>query len=163
MSDQACASPSVKLTLPITIHVTGPVHVHMGNSEFETKVLHNLSALHAQGEKIMSSLDDANAALKTIDDATTKIGGNVADIGKITQTVSDEIDTFLASATNNAGIPAELLAGLTNTAAKAQLAADASQALVPVLQGIASKGATVPVPTPVPTSVSQAAQAIPTP
>ncbi len=96
-----------------------------------------LDRIERKVNRIMSQLDDANAALAQINDATNSIA-------TVTQTISDELDAALAGATPGSQITPEFLDGLKATAGKAA-------ALVPVLQGIAAKGASNPVPVPVPT------------
>lgn len=93
-------------------------------------------------------------ALTTIDAATTKIAANQAAIAAIDQTVSDEVDTLVAdlkaALSGQTPISKATVDKAMATAAKAQAASDASDALVPVLQAIASKGVVAPVPVPVP-------------
>lgn len=88
-----------------------------------------------KGEKvIMAQLDDALAALKKIDDATTQEAGSL-------QQVSDNLDTLIAKIGTT--VPPDVLAGLQAQADRVQASADFAKAL-------ASKGAPNPVPVPVP-------------
>lgn len=97
-----------------------------------------LDCIGQKVDKIMSALDDANAALTTINDATNQLG-------TLAQTISAELTALLANVQPGQQITPELLAGF-------QGAASNIGALVPVLQGIASQGANNPVPVSPPTA-----------
>ncbi len=91
-----------------------------------------------KGERvIMAQLDDALAALKKIDDATTQEAASL-------QQVSDNLDKLIAGLGTT--VPADVLAGLQAQADRVQASADFAKAL-------ASKGAPDPVPVPAPPPV----------
>ncbi len=112
------------------------------------EVLTRLEGLHAQGEKIMAAIDDANAALKKIDDATTAQGVALAAEAASLQTLSDEMDAFIAAA--GATVPAQVLADLQARADKVAAISDSIQKQADFSAAIAAKGVTNPVPVPVP-------------
>ncbi len=89
------------------------------------------------------------AALKKIDDATTKIAANDQIIADNLQVVATDQDALL-EALKNAGTSPALIAQAESVATRVQAASDFMDTQVPVLQAIAAKGHTNPVPTPVP-------------
>lgn len=87
--------------------------------------------------------------LTGIDATTTHTGENVQKIADATQTISTEIDTFLADQANTTLSDAQVTF-LQGIKAKAQAASDAGDAQVAVLQAVAAKGAPVTPPPPPP-------------
>jgi hypothetical protein len=147
----------------ITINVTGPVTVHQGNPNFEKEVLTLLRASEARERSIldrerelMSALDDANAAIKRIADATNQQAAVLATDSTTLQTISDNQDKLLAQVAALPGVPANLVTAL-------QAQADAVEAVSTTIQqhsdfakAIASKGAGDPVPVAVPVAAPAA-------
>ncbi len=89
-----------------------------------------------KGEKrIMATVEQANAALKSIDDATNAQATSL-------QTISDNLDKLIADA-KAAGVADSVLAGMQAEADKLTAQAEFSKAL-------ASKGVDNPVPVPPP-------------
>jgi hypothetical protein len=142
------------------------VCVHMVDGGADSKldqVLTKLGALQVLGEKIMATEQAMADALVAIDKATTKISDNLVatnaaltDVSSVVGTISTEVDA-LVLALQNAGVPQALIDQALSIGSKADAAGTATDAvvaattaLVPVLQGIASKGASNPVPVPVP-------------
>ncbi len=127
------------------------------------QVLNLLTRIKENTEKIMATEQQALDALKVIDTATTKIAGNVTAIvalqvqqGTVVKTISADVDALLASL-QSAGVPQDIIDQATAIGTKATAAGAASdgivsaaQALVPVLQAIATKGVVTPVPVPPP-------------
>lgn len=123
------------------------------------QILTLLTELQGEVKGIMVTEQQALDALKAIDTATTRIAGNVQSIanlqasqGTVVKTISDDVDALLASL-QNAGVPQDILDQATAIGTKATAAANASdgivaaqQALIPVLQAIATKGVANPVP-----------------
>jgi len=101
-------------------------------------------------DKIMITEQQMVDALNKIDTATTSIAAGVQTEATVAQTISDEMDAFIAAAKAQ-GISQALLDQATALGTKAQASSDALTALVPVLQAIATKGVQNPVPVPVPT------------
>ena len=99
--------------------------------------------------KIMATEQQVSDALDKIDQATTDIATNVAAISTVDATISTEM-TALVAALQAAGVSQALVDKATALQAKAQAAATALDAQIPVLQAIASQGVLNPVPTPVP-------------
>ena len=97
----------------------------------------------------MATEAEVKAALDKIDAATTKTAANVQAISDIAGTISTEVDALVA-ALKAAGVSQALVDQATALGTKADAIGTASDALVPVLQGIASKGVINPVPIPVP-------------
>lgn len=142
------------------------VYVHSGPAAEDPRmdqIVNILNIVKGNTEKIMATEQQALDALKIIDTATTKIAGNVTAIvalqvqqGGAVKTISDDVDSLLASL-QSAGVPQDIIDQATAIGTKATAAGAASdgivaaaQALVPVLQGIAGKGAVNPVPVPPP-------------
>lgn len=126
-------------------------HQENGNGPAASKadLLASEHRLTQKLEKIMAAIDDANAALAKIDGATTKIATNIQAEADIQQKISDELDVLIANAAGQ-GVPAAFVTSLQGVADRVQASSDALDANVPVLQGIATKGAQNPVPVPVP-------------
>jgi len=97
----------------------------------------------------MAKEQDVLDALAKIDAATTKIGATIQTEANVIQTVSDEVDA-LVTALQNAGVSQALVDQASALAEKTQASSESLDALVPVLQAIAAKGVTNPVPVPVP-------------
>jgi len=143
----------------------------MHDQNWRRRVEHKLDRLLEIGEKLLMTSQEELALLKAIDDATTTIGGNVQKVANDVQTISaaagqisTEIDQLLA----NSNVPSDVADALNalktksdalQTAAKAS--SDALDAQVPVLQGIATKGAGTPVPVPVAPAVLAAQETTP--
>lgn len=117
---------------------------------------------------VKQSLTKIDAATSAIATNVTTIGGNIQTLGTTATTISSEVDaleTKLAEAlANGTGVSQELVdqaAAIGDKADALATAADATSqataALVPVLQGIASKGIQDPVPVPVPPAIAAAA------
>ncbi len=100
-------------------------------------------------ERIMAKEQDVLDALAKIDAATTKIGATIQTEANVIQTVSDEVDA-LVEALQNAGVSQTLVDQASALAEKTQASSDSLDTLVPILQAIAAKGVTNPVPVPVP-------------
>lgn len=123
-----------------------------------------LTTIQHTQELILGKEQEALDALKAIDDATTAVGVNLTAISVNTQsiasvatTIDDEVKSMLAQLGNVGGVPQSVLDGLTSLSGKAtamktaaQAATDALAAQVPVLEGIASEGASNGVPLPPP-------------
>lgn len=120
------------------VHHRHEHHHHGPSDDWLFKFFCMLDRIEQKVDRIMSALDDANAALTSINDATNQLG-------TLAQTISTELTTLLANVQPGQQITPELLAGF-------QGAATNIGALVPVLQGIASQGATNPVPVTPPTA-----------
>jgi len=99
--------------------------------------------------KIMLNEQQELDLLATLDRTTTAIGANVSVIATVNQTISDELDALLLKQQAE-GVSQAILDATKALADKSQAAATALEAQIPVLQGIASKGAANPVPVPVP-------------
>jgi hypothetical protein len=112
-----------------------------------------LDGLNGKVEQILMDEAIVAAALTKIDAATTNIAKNVTAIATLDQQVSNELDAFIAAAKTQ-GVSQALIDQVTATAAKAQAASDAGDALIPPLQAIAAKGVQNPVPVPVPAPVA---------
>lgn len=100
-------------------------------------------------DEIMSTQAEITAALDKIDAATTKIGSNVQIVADGLQTISGEVDA-LKTALEGAGVPQALVDRAAALSARVQAASNTLDAQVPVLIGIAAKGAVDPVPVPPP-------------
>jgi hypothetical protein len=114
----------------------------------------HIAIVRQQGEALLMDEALVKAALTKIDDATTQIAANLSTVATTTSTISTEVDalqTALAAAlANGTGVTQALVDQATAIGDKATTASDALTALVPVLQGIATKGVSNPVPLPVP-------------
>jgi hypothetical protein len=93
----------------------------------------------------MATEAEITAALDKIDAATTKIGQNLAAASGVIGSIGTEVAALVA-AMKNAGVSQALLDQAIMIGDHAQLASDALEAQVPVLQAIAAKGALNPVP-----------------
>jgi hypothetical protein len=113
------------------------------------RVLGKLEELKVLGERIMATELEMKSALDKIDVATTKIGANLTVVSGVVTTIGEDVDALIA-ALQAAGIPQELIDQATSIGTKSEAAVAALDALVPVLQAIASKGVINPVPVPVP-------------
>jgi phage-related protein len=120
----------------------------MAESAKLDQILTKLGAIEAQTVRILMNEADMKAALDKIDVATTKIGDNLTVVSGVAGTISTEVDALVA-ALQNAGVPQSLIDQATALGTKADAVVAATDALVPVLQGIASKANNV-VPIPVP-------------
>lgn len=112
----------------------------------------NLTALNRIEQKVDRIIMDNKLitdALDKIDAATTKIAANEQIVADSLQTVSSEIDEF-KKALADAGTSPALIAKAESLGTRVQAASDFLDSQVPVLQGIAAKGHTDPVPVPVP-------------
>lgn len=89
------------------------------------------------------------ALLMKIDGATNKLATNVQIIADTDQTISDEIDAFLAGTRPGTVFTDAQAAQLQGLADRLQSSSDAADAQVVVLKAIAAKGAVNPVPLPV--------------
>jgi methyl-accepting chemotaxis protein len=103
-----------------------------------------------QQEKLMGLAEDQAAALKKIDDATTQTAGNVQAISDISTTIASEVTALVGQLQVGQPVTQEMVDAANALGTKAQAVSDASSALIPVLQGIASQGANNPVPVAVP-------------
>ncbi len=107
-------------------------------------------------EQKVDQLIMTDAELKTlltkIDTTTNHLAANVQLIADTDQTISNEIDAFIAAQQAAGAISAENAQTLQGLADRLQGSSDASDAQVAVLQAIAAKGApVVPPPPPTPT------------
>ncbi len=127
-----------------------------------------LNRIESMLKEVLMDEQQVKDALSKIDVATTAIGNNVTAIGNNISTLSstastissevDDLETALKTAlANGSGVSQDLVDQATALGAKADAlsaAADATKtatdALVPVLNGIATKGVINPVPVPVP-------------
>jgi hypothetical protein len=123
-----------------------------------------LTTIQRTQELILSKEQDALDALKLIDDATTAVGANLTAISVNTQsiasvatTIDGEVKSMLAQLGNVSGVPQSVIDKLSALSTKAtamntaaQAATDALAAQVPVLEAIASEGASNGVPLPPP-------------
>lgn len=142
-------------------------HVDVTVQVVDDGKLNEILALLTQHTRLLKEIrmDDAQLKelLSKVDVTTTKIGTNVDTIAGVQQTEADVIQTIsnevdaLVAAGQAAGISPEAAAKLQDIADRLQGSSDRSdlvvtalQAQVPVLQGIAAKGAPV-VPPPPPT------------
>lgn len=131
-------------SLRIDLHV----HIHCANEEEgETKDL--LRAILAQGKKIMSTQDDAIAAIAKIATETTKQGTVLAAESTTLQTISDNTDALIKQGAAN-GFTPDLVAQLQAQADATAAISDTIQQHADFATAIASKGAANPVPVPVP-------------
>lgn len=135
----ACCGPEIKHQLAAQKDELKSLAHHLGS---------RLDALNVQGENIMAALDDALAALKKIDDATTKQAAVIQAEADSLQTISNEIDTLIANAGTT--VPPGVLSALQAQADKAQAISDSLDAQAAFSAAIAAKGAQNPVPVPVP-------------
>lgn len=108
-----------------------------------------LDTIDGKVNTIMGQLEDANAALKQIDDATTAQSAVLTELANVQQQISDEIDRFIAGAGNT--VPQALVDSLRATGTRASAVKDALDQQAVFARAIASKGANNPVPVPVPT------------
>lgn len=101
-------------------------------------------------DQIMANQAEIDAALVKIDTATTQQGVVLAEQGVTLQTISDEIDALILAAQNGSVTPAQLarLQALADSAAAVSTNLTAQAAFS---KAIAAKGASNPVPLPVPT------------
>lgn len=88
--------------------------------------------------------------LTGIDATTNHTAANVQKVADSTQTISTEIDTFLANAPVGTVMTQENFDLLTKLKNDAQTASDAGDAQVPVLQAVADKGQPVTPAPPAP-------------
>jgi len=118
------------------------------------QILHALAGLKEQGKQIIMEEQQVKDLLAEIDQATNEIGENVSIIADTDQVISDEIDAFqtaLADALQRGqGVTQELIDQAAAVKGRAHASSKALADLVPVLKGIASKGATNVVPVKVP-------------
>lgn len=112
--------------------------------------------LHEMEKRIMATQADIIAALTAIDTATTAIANSIASESGVIQTISDEVNALVAAVPAGTVITDDQITQLQSLASRAQDAANSLTAQVPVLQGIASKGAANPVPVPVPPNIPAA-------
>lgn len=115
------------LRLPaINIHVTGPVTIHAGDEQFQKTVLNHLSALHAQGENLMATIDqvaqDVSDESTLIDSVSTLITGLQQQIkdalsgATLPPDVQTKVDAVFAQAEANKGKLTNALAANTPAA-----------------------------------------------
>ena len=127
-----------------------PRHSQLDRIETLLKTMQaQLTQMERQIQNIMATEAEVKVALDKIDAATTKTAANVQAISDIAGTISTEVDALVA-ALKAAGVSQALVDQATALGTKADAIGTASDALVPVLQGIASKGVVNPVPIPVP-------------
>jgi hypothetical protein len=119
------------------------------------RILTKLGALKAQGEQIIVNEEQMKDALDKIDVATTKTAANLTVVSDVVGTISTEMDTLVAGL-QAAGVSQALIDQAVALGAKADAVVEATDALVPVLQGIASRGAVNVVPIPVPEPITPA-------
>ncbi len=112
--------------------------------------VHSQARIEQKVDKLMGLAEDNAAAMAKIDAATTKIASNVQIIADTDQKISDEMDAFLAGVTPGATLTQEQVDAAKALSDRLQASSDALDAQVPVLQAIAAKGNTNPVPVPVP-------------
>ncbi len=93
---------------------------------------------------------DLQTLLGKIDTTTNATAANVQTIVTVSQTISDEIDAFIASHPAGTTITDAELTQLQASADKLQTVSDASTAQVATLQAIAAKGAPTVPPAPAP-------------
>lgn len=127
------------------------LHIHIsGLAEAQAeKILTLLNDLERKVDKIVLTQAELDTLLKKIDDTTNHTATNIQTIANVDQTISDEIDTFLANVPVGTVITQAQVDQLTAIADRSQAASDAGDAQVLVLQAIAAKGApTVPPPAP---------------
>lgn len=104
-----------------------------------------LECIEQKLDVIMSALDDANAALSKINDATNKQAAALSADGDLLQKVSDEMDAFIAQAQAGTLTP-DLIANMQARADAVQAVSDSLDAHSAALAAIAAKGAANPVP-----------------
>ncbi len=136
------------------------IHIHVHHESDEVKVL--LTEI-LETTKEIKRMDQATLdLLKKIDDTTNHLASNIQTVADTTatiattdQTISDELDALIAAETASGNTPPDVLAAFQAAADKLQSNSDladtavtALQAQVPVLQGIAAKGAPVVPPAP---------------
>jgi len=126
------------------------------NSAPATKT--DLQVINDKLDKIMISEQQVADVLNKIDVATTKIATNVQVEADGLQTISGEMDklqsALAAALAAGTGVSQALVDQANTLQTKVQAASDALDAQVPVLQAIAAKGVTNPVPVPVPPPTS---------
>ena len=116
------------------------------------KFTQQLSSIQERLDRIMAALDDALAAIKKIDDATTRQSIVLQSIADSEQKTSDELDVLIGKLSPGTTITPELIASLKATAERAQAVSDALDAQAAFSAALAAKGSTDPVPLPVPPS-----------
>jgi hypothetical protein len=119
-----------------------------------------ITQLMADEKIALDDLDQIDQATNAMAINQTAIANNVSAIGALANTISTDVDLLLASVKVTPGVSQTLIDKVTAIqgkttvlAAGADATAQAAAALVPVLNGIASKGAPAPVPVPVPEPV----------
>ncbi len=108
-----------------------------------------LRDLKSQGEKLMTDLENALAALKKIDEATTKQGQVIQSDADLLQKTSDNIDALVAKL-DPAHVDKSIVDGLQAAADKAQAISDSLDKQAEFAKALASKGVANPVPVPPP-------------
>ena len=133
------------------------VSVKFGQDKEMQAILQILTELTAkvtqQGKdikSIMTDLELANQAIARIKTATDEQGTVLTQEATTLQTISDELDKFLAGVTPGTTITPELLASLQSQADAAEAVSTSLKAQAAFSTAIASKGATNPVPVAVP-------------
>lgn len=149
-------------SLSLTINTLN-LTVQLGTVEQTQNIIATLARIEQKVNQLQMTDQEVLDALKAIDTATTTVATNVdliakntANIATLGTTIDGEVKALLTLA-QQSGVPQNVQDAITALSAKtaklqtdAQAASDAAAAQVPVLQAIATEGATNPVPVPVP-------------
>src|SRR6185369_6659679 len=124
----------LKVSIEVHHYQEGPG----GSAQSLSEIVTRLQSIEKKVDQIIMTDAELKALLNKIDTTTNKVGENVQTIGNLTQTISDEMDAFIAAHPAGTPITAEEIAQLQGIADRQQALSDASDALVPVLQGVAA-------------------------
>lgn len=156
-------TPEMEFTINHNVKIT----IVEGSQKLD-EIITRLTRIEQKADIILMDEKIVRDALTKIDGTTTQIGvnvtaigANVGTIGTVAGTISTEVDslqTALQTAlSNGTGVTQDLVDQAGALSDKASALSDAAvatknatDALVPVLNGIAAKGVTNPVPLPVP-------------
>ena len=129
------------------------VHIHADNRDIMThhKILAAVERIEMKQQEQLDILNALNDATNTIGVNVSTVATNVVAIGTAAVTISQEMDALLTQSANDVPAPvASALSGLRDRIAalapQAQSVAEQAAAQVPVLEAIASKGASNPIP-----------------
>jgi hydrogenase maturation factor HypF (carbamoyltransferase family) len=113
-----------------------------------------LKTLIAQGKVLIMDEQQVKDALTKIDTATTQIAANLQIVATTAETIDEDVTALQAALAkalaSGTGVTQDLVDQANSISTKSAGTADALAVLIPVLQGIASKGVITPVPVPVP-------------
>jgi hypothetical protein len=143
--------------MPLTIKFgTDPVLLVVQKEQLaQSAQLSSIQASLASIQAILKAMQLTDDQIKTllagIDTTTNKIAANVQTIADVDQTISNEMDAFIAAHPAGTTFTDDEVTQLQSFADRLQKTSDASDAQVTVLQAIAAKGGTtVPAAPPAP-------------